>query len=173
MNINIAQPQVAQVGLQVTNPSPPSPEPPSRAFTIATTRIAPPRDRSLIPAEVPHPDQTIKVALLRSECYLSWGSPNLALQQAEVGLYLATKHELYNLEAKSQYYRAKCLMETERWEEARWALARAASVRDFEGEIEWFGDLCEAHIEIDAWNVEYEKHLRAEVARIEREERGN
>lgn len=77
------------------------------------------------------------------------------------------------MEAKSQYYRAKCLMETERWEEARWALARAASVRDFEGEIEWFGDLCEAHIEIDAWNVEYEKHLRAEVARIEREERGN
>lgn len=158
-----------KVGLQVTNPSPPSPVQPSRAFTIATTRMAPPSDPSLIPAEVPDPGQTIKVALLRSQCYLSMGTPNLALQQAEVGLYLATKYKLYQLEAKSQLFRAKCLMETERWEEARWALVRAASLRDFEGEIESLGELCEAHIELDAWHVENEKDLRAEVARIERE----
>lgn len=135
--------------------------------------MTPPRVRFLLPAEIPHPDRTVKLALLRTQCYLSIGTPNLALQQADIALHIALDHGLYNLEAKSQFYRAKCFMEMERWKEAKWALVRAASLRDFEGEIERMGEDCEAQMELERLQVEYEKYWLGEIKRRNREERGN
>jgi hypothetical protein len=156
-------------GLHVTNPSPPSPESPSQAFIIATTRPKLPRVRFLLPEEIPQPDQTVKICLLHSQCYLSLGTPNLALQQGDAALHIASKHSLYALEAMSQFYRAKCFMEMKRWKEAKWALVRAATLRDFEGEIRRMGKDCEAAIESEIRQIAMEKRYR-EIATQEKAE---
>ncbi|KAE8453923.1 hypothetical protein EG329_007699 [Mollisiaceae sp. DMI_Dod_QoI] len=160
-----------QLSLRITNPSPPSPSPPQDA-TPATTRTTSTRVRFLLPAEIPYPDKTINLHLLRSECYLSFGTPNLALQQADIALHIATERNLYKLEAKSQFYRGKCLMEAERWKEAKWALVRAASLRDHKGEVAKMGRECEEQVEVEKWIVEVEKFYKKQIEDMEREKRG-
>ncbi|KUJ15918.1 uncharacterized protein LY89DRAFT_719597 [Mollisia scopiformis] len=127
--------------------------------------------RALLPAEISNPRRTIQTSLLRSQCYLSEGKAHLALQQADLALYIASQHNLYMLEAKAQFYRAKCFIDTARWKEARWALVRAASVRDFEREIEYMGKRCQDEIECEAWLAKEEKYWLKMIADRETEAR--
>ncbi|KAF8857371.1 hypothetical protein BDZ45DRAFT_563096, partial [Acephala macrosclerotiorum] len=93
--------------------------------------------------------QAINLHILRAQCFLALEEPLNALQQANYAVQIALDYNVVKLQSKAQLCRAKCLIEVGRWEEAKSALVRAASIRDKKGEVEELGEGCEYQLRLE------------------------
>lgn len=144
-----------RLSLQITNSAPPSPHiRPRDLFRPKQTTKK--QVRFILPVEIP-PSRAISLHILRAQCFLALEEPLNALQQANHAIKIALHYNVVKLQPKAQLCRAKCLIEVGRWEEAKSALVRAASIRDNKGEVEELGVGCEYQLQLERYIVDIEK----------------
>lgn len=92
--------------------------------------------------------KSVNRVLLRVCALRTFGEPAEALILAEDAVISAWSQQAWELLSKAQLYRALCLMDLQKWREARFCLIRAASIRASANIIEGLTSFCTKRIRL-------------------------